>query len=305
MTTEQTEHKDVDLRRVFSVLWQSKKSILIACILAASLSIALALSLPNTYKSEVLLAPTADPSGFKMSRQLSGLASLAGLNLGGQGQDNTALALEIIQSREFLGRFIEKHDLFVPVMAANGWDRDTNTLKINDSIYDTNKKLWVREVKPPFQPKPSVLETVEDFSDLLSVSQDKTTGMVKVSLQHYSPFLVKEWLDALVKDLNEDVRRRDLEQAQKSVDYLSAKAAETNVAELKELLYSLIEEQTKTLMLGHVRDEYVFKTVDPAFVAEKKNKPKRALIVIGITMATFFIACFVVLVRRASKVSSR
>lgn len=305
MTTEQSPQQEIDLMQVFRVLWQAKVSIVSSSAVAALFAVALALWLPNVYKSEVVLAPVADASPASMSKQLSGLASLAGFNLGGQGQDNTALALEIIQSREFLGKFIEKHDLFVPVMAAKGWDRDSDSLVIDESIYDSKTKQWVRDVKAPYLPKPSVLETVEDFSDLISVSQDKTTGMVKISLQHFSPFLAKQWLDALVKDLNEDLRQRDLAQAQRSVDYLTSKANETNVAELKQLLFSLIEEQTKTLMLAHVRDEYVFKTVDPAFVAEKKNKPKRALIVIGITMATFFIACFVVLVRRASKVSSR
>jgi LPS O-antigen subunit length determinant protein (WzzB/FepE family) len=45
------------------------------------------------------------------------------------------------------------------------------------------------------------------------------------------------------------------------------------------MLFSLIEEQTKTLMLANVRDEYVFSTVDPAVVPELKDKPKRSLIV--------------------------
>ncbi len=293
--------QEIDLAKLFSVLWQAKRFILIFTSTAALTAVVIALLLPNIYKSEALLAPVSDASGMNMTSQLGSLASLAGINLGGQGQDNSVLALEIVQSREFLGKFIAKHDLFVAIMAAKGWKRDSNELVIDEDIYNSLTKQWVREVNPPYQPKPSLLETYEVLSELISVNQEKTTGMVKISVQHYSPFLAKKMVDDLVKDLNEELRQRDLVQAQRSLDYLTAKVSETNVGELKTLLFSLIEEQTKTLMLANVRDEYVFKTVDPAVVAEKKAKPKRALIVIGITMFAFFISCFVALVRRALK----
>ena len=295
--------EDIDLVKVLAILLQAKKVIASITIVAAGLAVVLSLLLPNVYKSEALLAPVSDASSLNMSSQLSGLASLAGVNLGGKGQENSSLALEIVKSREFFCNFIEKHDLFVEIMATKGWNQDTNQLLIDDSAYNEQTKEWTREVNPPFKPKPSILETYEGLSELISVDEDKLTGMVKISVQHFSPFIAKQIVDELVKDLNEDMRQRDLVQAQRSIDYLSGKVSETNVGELKTLLYSLIEEQTKTLMLAHVRDEYVFKTVDPAVVAERKTKPKRALIVIGVTMLSFFMSCFLVLVRRSIKVS--
>ena len=252
--------EDIDLVKVLAILLQAKKVIASITIVAAGLAVVLSLLLPNVYKSEALLAPVSDASSLNMSSQLSGLASLAGVNLGGKGQENSSLALEIVKSREFLGKFIEKHDLFVEIMATKGWNQDTNQLLIDDSAYNEQTKEWTREVNPPFKPKPSILETYEGLSELISVDEDKLTGMVKISVQHFSPFIAKQIVDELVKDLNEDMRQRDLVQAQRSIDYLSGKVSETNVGELKTLLYSLIEEQTKTLMLAHVRDEYVFKT---------------------------------------------
>ncbi len=50
-------------------------------------------------------------------------------------------------------------------------------------------------------------------------------------------------------------------------------------------------------MLANVRDEYVFKTVDPAVVAERKAKPKRALIVILAVMLGSLLSMMFVLVR--------
>ena len=270
---------EIDLRELFAAIWQGKWLIIAVTAVFAVASVFYALSLPNIYKSEVLLAPVSEDAGMKIPGQLGGLAALAGVNLGGLGGDKTGLALEILKSREFLGRFIEKHDLYLPIMAAEGWNRSDNSLVIDADIYDNTNKQWVREVDPPFQPKPSLLETHEELLELLSVSQDKETGMVKLSVQHYSPYLAQQWASSLVQAINDEMRQRELAEAQSSIAYLTEQIEKTNIADVRTMLFSLIEEQTKTVMLANVRDEYVFKTVDPAVVAEKKAKPKRVLIV--------------------------
>lgn len=288
---------EIDLRELFAAIWQGKWLILAVTALFAVASVIYALSLPNIYKSEVLLAPVAQDSGLKIPGQLGGLAALAGVNLGSGGGDKAGLALEVLKSREFIGRFIENHDLFVPVMAAEGWNRSDNSLVIDADIYDIATKQWVREVKAPFQPKPSLLETHEELMQLISISQDKTTGMVTLAVQHYSPYLAQQWASWLVQAINDEMRKRELSEAQNSIVYLTTQLQQTNIADLRTMLFSLIEEQTKTLMLANVREEYVFKTVDPAVVAEKKAKPARALICILGVMLGGMLSMLIVLIR--------
>lgn len=290
---------ELDIRELFSALWQGKLMIISICSLFAISSVFYTLSLPDVYKSEVLLAPAGEQMSSGLSGQLGGIAALAGVNLGigGGGVDKTALAIEVVQSRDFLGRFIEQYDLFVPVMAAEGWSRDDNSLVIDGKIYDSKKSQWLRDMPPPFQPKPSVQETFIEFNKLLTVSQDKATGLVEISIDYYSPYLAKQWLENLVKMINEEMRNRDLIEAQKSITYLNAQLEQTNIADFRTMLYSLIEEQTKTLMLANVREEYVLKTIDPAVVAEKKAKPARALIVIMAVILGAMLSALVVLVR--------
>ncbi len=269
-------NNEIDLRELLMVLWHGRWVITVVTVVFAVSSVFYALSLPDIYKSEALLASVTEDSGLKIPGQLGGLAALAGVNMGGGSDGKTSLALEIIKSREFLGGFIKKHDLFVSIMAAKGWDRSDNVLQIDEDLYNITTNQWAREVKAPFKPEPSVLETYEVFLELLSVSQDKETGMIKLSIQHYSPYLAKQWVTLLVEDINNEMRRRDLAEAENSISYLNTQLEKTNVADVRAMLYSLIEEQTKTLMLANVRKEYVFKTVDPAVVAEKKlNPPER------------------------------
>lgn len=288
---------EIDLRELFAAIWQGKWIIIATTFIFAVAAVFYALSLPNIYKSEALLAPVTEDASMNIPGQLGGLAALAGVNLGGGGGDKTTLAIEVLKSREFIGRFIEEQDLYLPVMAATGWSRGNDSLKIDNDIYDVDSAQWVRKAKAPFAPKPSVQETYTEFMKLLSVSQDKTSGMVKISVQHYSPYLARQWVDKLVRAINEDMRQRELSEAQRSITYLNEQIAQTNLADARTMLFSLVEEQTKTLMLANVRSEYVFKTVDPAVVAEKKAKPARALICILAVMLGGMLSVLIVLVR--------
>ncbi|WP_445427660.1 Wzz/FepE/Etk N-terminal domain-containing protein [Alishewanella sp. HL-SH05] len=295
---------EIDLRDLFCAIWQGKWIISATTFVFAVLAVIYALSLPNIYKSEALLSPVSQEGGLSIPGQLGGLAALAGVNLGGGASDKTTLAIEVLKSRDFIGRFIEKYDLFVPVMAAEGWSLGSNALKIDGDIYNNETQEWVREAKAPFSPKPSIQETYTEFMKLLSVSQDKTSGMVKLSVQHYSPYLAKEWADKLVLEINEDMRNRELAEAQRSISYLNEQIAQTNLADARTMLFSLVEEQTKTLMLANVRSEYVFKTVDRAVVAEKEAKPARALICILAVMLGGMLSVLVVLIRYFNNKSS-
>jgi uncharacterized protein involved in exopolysaccharide biosynthesis len=296
------ERDEIDLSDLAIAIGQGKWTIISITLIFSIVAVFYSLYLPNIYQSEVTLAPVAEQNGLQIPGQLGGLAALAGVNLGGAGgSDKAGLALEILKSRDFISRFIERNDLYLPIMAAEGWDRSSDKLLIDSKIFDEKTGQWGRKVKPPFKVKPSNLETFEEFEKLFAVSLDKTSGMVTLSVQHYSPYLAKNWIDMLVNAINEEMRQRDLIEAEKSITYLNNQIAQTHIADVRTMLYSLIEEQTKTVMLANVRDEYVFKTIDPAVVAEKKAKPARALIVILVFLLGVIISSLIVLIRYYSK----
>ena len=290
----------IDLVELWRVFWSGKWILLATTLLFVAIGVAYALWLPNVYKSEALLAPvSSEEEGLSgLASQFGGLASLAGVNLkGGGGIEDTALALEILQSRQFLGNFIKKHQLLVPLMAAKGWDREQDKLVIDESLYDLGKQEWVRPISPPFGAEPSELEAYRAFLDILSVEQDSSNSLITISIEHYSAQIAKNWVDLLVDEINFEMKTRDLLEANKSIEYLEQQLEKTNLNELQKVLFQLIEEQTKTIMFAEVREQYAFKTIDPAFVAELKAGPKRALIVILVGMLGGILAMILVLTR--------
>jgi len=79
---------DIDLRELWNAIWVGKWLILAITILFTIGSVLYALSVPDEYKSTVLLAPASSSSSSSLSKlagQFGGLASLAGINLGGAG----------------------------------------------------------------------------------------------------------------------------------------------------------------------------------------------------------------------------
>ncbi|GIU38568.1 Wzz/FepE/Etk N-terminal domain-containing protein [Shewanella schlegeliana] len=280
---------EIDLRELFSVIWKGKWLIIAITAVFAVGSVIFALMLPNTYKSEALLAPASEEQGGGLSAlagQFGGLASMAGINLAaGGGVDKTQLAIEVMRSRQFTSQFIQNHNILPDLMAGERWDMTTNMVVYDDEIYIPKTKSWVREVKAPFKPEPSMQEAYKEFSEVFKVNFSKDTGMVTISIEHLSPSIAQQWVTWLIEDINKVMKERDVAEAIRSSEFLNKQIALTNVADIRSILYKLIEEQAKTIMFAEVRDEYVFKTIDPALIPEKKVGPKRALICI---LGTFF-----------------
>jgi len=268
---------------LFQIFWRAKWLIAGVTSAGATISVIVALMLPDIYRSEALLMPNHSESGGALSAlasQYGGLASLAGINLPDSSPDKTIVGLEILKSRKFIGEFVVRHDLLVPLMAANGWDSSSGQLLFDEDIYDIENQAWVRDIAPPRVAKPSLLEAHEVFLDeVLEVSEDKQSGLVTLAVQHYSPTVANQWVNWLVMDLNESVMAQDVAEAEQAIKYLNKQIESTSLSDLQNVFFRLIEEQTKTVMLANVADEYLFKTIDPAVAPEEKSKPMRALIV--------------------------
>jgi uncharacterized protein involved in exopolysaccharide biosynthesis len=247
-----------------------------------------------------LLAPAEQENSgglAGLAGQFGGLASLAGVNLGGGSSNKAQLAIEVLKSRQFTSDFIKKHNILPDLMSAKTWNMQTDAIIHDSEIYNAQNNKWVREVSAPFKPKPSMQEAYKEFSKILSASTDKETGMVKISIEHVSPTIAQQWVSWLIQDINQTMKQRDVLEAIKSTDFLTQQLEQTKIADIRAVLYKLVEEQTKTIMFAKVRDEYVFKTIDAALVPEEKFKPKRALIcVLGLLLGGM-LSVMIVLIR--------
>ena len=274
---------EIDLKELFLVLWAGRILIVAITAVFAIGSVLYALSIPNQYKATAVLAPAQTDGGGLSSAlgRLGGLASLAGVSIGEGSSSEAQIAQEIMKSWSFVESFIAENNLEVEVYAAKGWSKSPGELKIDDDVYDIETQSWLLEDDETGElVPPTSWELFERFSDMLSVSQDKQSGLVSVSIEYYSPIIAKEWLDLYIAAINEHMQARQVAKVSSNISYLEAQIAKTSMAEMREVFYTIIEEQTKKKMVAEASPDYAFIPVSQVMVPEKKSRPSRAAICI-------------------------
>ena len=286
---------EISLREIVSVLWNGKLLISAITTFFAVTSIIVSLSLTNYYTSESLLI-SRDKQESGMS-SLSGLASIAGVDLSSQGASLNKV-IDIIQSREFVKRLITYDDVLPSIMAAKSYDTSTKKLSFDPELYNESSKTWVRDAPVNRDVIPSYIETHKEYSELLSITKDRLTGHVTIKIEHISPVFAYDFLSLVIQEANDVYREIDIDGANKALTYLNQELSGSPQVELKKSITNLMENQLETKMMASIHDDYVLMTLEPPFIPERKSGPVRSLIVILSTISGGLLSFMVVLFRR-------
>ncbi|NMM42019.1 Wzz/FepE/Etk N-terminal domain-containing protein [Pseudoalteromonas arctica] len=283
----------------FKRLFNDKWLVVLITGLVSIAFVILALYLPNKYKSDVLLMPIVeqDTNLAGLGSQLGSLASIAGIDLGGQS-DKTDLAIATLKSRTFLMNFINENQLKVELLGVKSWDYATNQYIYDDEVYDHVNNKWVRESSTIKQAEPSLLEAYIYFmEELLEVDKDKETGFVRITIKHVSAQFAERVATQLIISIDEKLRADAANETERSIEFLKEAIKESDNSDLKILLYNLIDQEVQKKMLTKVKENYAFKVIDKAVIAEEKYSPRRALLCIFGFILGGGISCIVVFIR--------
>ena len=254
------------------------------------IGITYSLSIPNSYKSEVLLSVVSQKTSA--SSGLAGISGLPGVSsmLGGVGADaNIEEAVEILNSQLFLYAFIEKYGLDKFIIAGEAFE--ANAVIFNKE-YISNNGEWIKGFKPS-------TETVfrEFKTHHLVIKEDIDRGFVTISVEYLSPILSHDWVSKMVVDINNTLRKRDVKKAEASIIFLEDKLNETSNSGMTQVFYSMLQEQYKTVMLANSSDEYFFSVIDPPFISEYKSSPSRSMICIFFFFSGFLLALILIILK--------
>jgi uncharacterized protein involved in exopolysaccharide biosynthesis len=244
------EDSTVDLFALWRLMWGNRYLISAVTAVCGIIAVVLALTATPIYRAEAAITEVNNSNmsaAAGLASQLGGLASLVGVNL------NTRLdqeATAVLKSRRLVEEFVRSHDL-VKVLYAESKEPPT---------------LWlaVRRFK----------------NDILVLRDDKRNGVTVVTINWKDAKVAAQWANEFVALANDMVRKRAIDDAKASIAYLREQISQTNVVEMQRVMYNLIENETKTLMLANVKSEYAFALVDPAVAPEVRQSPKRTLMVL-------------------------
>ena len=294
---DSTDFEDeIDLKEVFYVLLDGRWLIISLTSFVSIIGVIYSLLLPNIYESKALLVPVNPSSGIAGALgNYSALAGLAGINLPSESDEgNYAKAIEKIGALSFFENSILVNINLQDLMAVKSWNSKTNTLVYDERIFNSISKTWVRKYSYPKQQIPSAQESFEEFkSKHLSISENKKTGFITLSIRHKSPFLAKQWTELVVNEVNSYYRQKDKYESEKAVSYLNQQISMTGLSEIKEVLAQLLQEEIKKLTLVEANQFYVFDYIDPPAVMEEESDPNRFLI---FTLSLFLGLMFSILI---------
>ena len=290
----QADDDGIDLREVFGVLWAEKWLIVGVTAVAAVVSVIYALQQTDIYRAEATLAPASQQqSGSPLAAELGGAAALVGIGIPqSQGIMHIENALAVMRSRDFIIRFIHENNVLVPLFAGQ-WDASERVSDIDEDIYNVSSGEWLLDGG-----QPGDLAAYRAFNGNYSVNRDPRTSIITVAIDWHDPVLAQQWVNKLVESINQEGKAADLAEAVNAIAYLRQQLESTQLVEMRQVFYDLIESQTRVSMLADVREEYVFQVVDPALVPDTKIAPRRALISMLGTLLGGMLSIGVVFVRR-------
>tara|TARA_Y100001935_G_C17276324_1_gene494885 strand:- start:613 stop:1533 length:921 start_codon:yes stop_codon:yes gene_type:complete len=265
------QENTIDVKELIGILWKKKYLISSIITLSAIVSVLYALYLPNIYTSKVVLLPINQNDS--LSSKLGGysaLAGFAGINLSSGGADSSTEAMERIKSYNFFINYFLPNIKLQNLHAVDRWEESKDTFIYDFEVYDQDTNKWNKY--------PSSQESYKEYKKILNVSEDKLTKFVTVSIDHQSPFISKGWVEIIIKNINEQMRQEDRQQAINSINFLTEYSQKTNPNEIKEVIAQLLASQMQNLMLTSSNENYVFRILDFPIAPETKSAPSRALI---------------------------
>lgn len=274
--------RGLTLKEVVMATWTFRWSSLAIVLASTVLAAVIAFIATPIYRAEVLLSPLQDEgrAGGGLSsivRELGDIAplvgSVSGLG-GGVGLKEETMAL--VKSRSFLTQFIRDEQL-LPVLYP----------EIAEAGSDTTHQ-------------PTYGDAYRRFADsVLSVQEDKDTGLIRLSTEWHDPEVAAQWANKLVQRINELMRARAIAEAQRSVEFLQQQLTKTSILGIQDSIYRLIESHVGQIALANSRDGYALRVIDPAVAPEAKDfiKPRRVLMIALGLVGGSLLAFLIVLLR--------
>ena len=280
-----TAAAELDLMPYVNALIEARWLLLAGMLLAGACAGYLAWSKPYQYQSgiKVSVVDIEDPGGVSPDdRRASEVLTLVehGFVMGTTHDNYNDVVRARLASRDFTMRFLDEHNVYRYFYPGQWLQQE---------------QRWA----DGFHPDRGEVMTL--FRDgVRSIERDEETDIITVAMVWPDPVVARDWANLYVRSFNEFMRERTMQDVQRKQQFLEAELRRSDVLEIQQSLYRLIEAQTAIAMLASAREEYVLEIIDPAALPYRSfNMSRKKKIVIGAAagglLSAFAVLAFVLL----------
>jgi uncharacterized protein involved in exopolysaccharide biosynthesis len=185
-----------------------------------------------------------------LAGRFGGLAVAAGIRVAGSDQAET---VAVLTSKALVQTFVESHDV-APLLWPRLWDEQSQT--------------WREGVQPP-----TTQRVVRRFTrEVLEVREDRSTGLVRVSVRWKDPEVAAKWANELVQLVNDRIRERAVTESERTFRFLESELAKTSNVTAQQVIGRVMEEQLSRVALAKVRSEFALQVIDPAVAPDASDR---------------------------------
>jgi hypothetical protein len=276
----------IDLLQYINALVDARWWLLVAALVSGLLTGLWAYSQPYMYQSSIKVAVVdiEDPGGVSPDdRRASEVLTLVehGFVMGTTRDNYNDVMMARLVSRDFTMRFLDElniYRLFYPEQ----WNKDEQT--------------WVDGFTPDRG------ESFTRFRDeVRSVEHDEETDIITVKINWVEAVVARDVANQYVSAFNEFIREKTELEVQRKQAFLHEELRRSDIVDIQQSIYRLIEAQTAIAMLTSAREEYALEIIDPAATPYKSfNVSRKRKVLLGMivgTMLAVFTVFGLVLVR--------
>jgi uncharacterized protein involved in exopolysaccharide biosynthesis len=302
---------EINLVELLETIWDGRRSIVVITGAFAVLAVVIALLLPNKYTASVTILPDTDSRGMGQMAQFAGLASIAGLNVGGTSE--IELYPAIIRSENVLSGVIykeyETERYTQPVDLVRFWDIDEDTReeeyekalkKLREDVISVSVARDTRLVTlnvETEEPKLSadIANAIADRLDMFMLTQRRT----KASEQ-------RQWIEQRLAEIEtelaaaEDAVTEFREANRRIMDSPALMLQEGRLlrdVEVLNAMYVELKTQYEGSRIQEIRDMPIVQILDYARIPVEKSGPNRKMIVLIAFVLGGFLSIGTVFVR--------
>ena len=230
-------------------------------------SFIISIYLTPLYSSDILVSDNTD-SNETSSSAIGGLASLAGIQLP-QANNKSLSTLATLNSKTFLKAFIKEYDLKPKIF----------------------KDLWLEKTNSWSGEEPSDLGAVGELKKLIEIKKVEG-GLVRIIVSTYDPEFSLFIANKIVFFINDYMRKSAIEESENLIKFLEKEAVKSSLSDVKLKIFTLIQENIAEKSLANVRQEFIYKVIDKAYLSDYPSYPNKLQIRLSGVILGFLLAAF-------------
>ena len=295
---------EIDLKELFKAIWAGRILILFCIFISIFIASYYLHNAERKYTVEYLFQPVSKDSGTSRLSGLSGLASLAGVSLPSATTGDFQTFQILLQAEEVAANLMQDHNIIKKIYK-NEWNDEEQKFEepafsLKSRAIITIKTLLTGDIKRDYMP-PNAGRLSFWLNRNFSSSEDKNTGLLKLTSQTSHPDLLLQIMSSVTTIADQIIKDRFLKNGRQSVSFYQKKIAASRSRESREALAQLIAQEEQKLMLASNGSFFVAKPLTTPTISLSPTSPKPSLVLALSVVLGGFLGTALILVRKAIK----